>query len=284
MSDQVHLPGLERPRLAPEDILGEALERHAPVAIYGLVSGGNDSAAVLHWLANTDRLTAAVHMDTTIGVPETREWVEWYCRNLGVPLIVKRAEEYEHLVRKFGFPGPGLHRLPYVWLKDRSVEAVVRETKTTRKDRVMFVSGARRQESERRMGTALPTARRKAQVWANPFFDYSKGDLGRYRQANDVPENPVALMLGKSGECFCGAFAKPGELEDTEALGYPAVVREIRRLEREMRRVGHPACVWGARPQARVADRQRTAGQLELPSAFQPMCVGCGPDPQERAA
>lgn len=283
-----HLPGLAPVVRDPAEIALPAIADHKPVAIYAMVSGGHDSAAVARWAAEHLELDALLHINTTIGVEETRVFVRALAIEYGVPLIEESRNDvgdgYEELVREFGFPGPGFHGLPYSRLKERPLRRVIREAKVghPRTARVALISGVRRQESERRMGLSEPVSRVGAQVWINPFFDYSNAQLADYRREAGVPINDVAALLGKSGECYCGAFAKPDELEDTTALGFPAVEREIRRLERKLRSDGHPACRWGERPPSRLAEQQRAAGQLGmLQAASMPMCVGCGHEPDD---
>jgi 3'-phosphoadenosine 5'-phosphosulfate sulfotransferase (PAPS reductase)/FAD synthetase len=295
MSELLHLPSLAPPVRAPEEIALPALDEANPVAVYALLSGGHDSAAVARWaveaLADTGRrFDGLLHIDTTIGVDETREYVRDLARLLGVPLRVESRDDsgagYDELVRAFGFPGPGFHGLPYALLKERVLRRVVREAKVghPRSARVALISGARRQESERRMGLDEPVTRVGSQLWVNPFFDYTGPALKQYRADTGVPDNDVALLLGKSGECYCGAFAQPGELEQTTALGFPAVEQRVRDLEHDARVAGHPACVWGRRPPPRIVEQQRKAGQLELPAGFMPMCVGCGAEPDDERA
>lgn len=288
-----HLPGLEPIVREPGEITMPTLEQFKPVAVYALTSGGNDSSAVAHWAAaNLPRLDGLLHINTTIGVRETREYVHSLAAHLDVPVVVESRDDngngYEEVVREFGFPGPGFHGLPYARLKERPLRRVVRRAKHGhgRLAKVVFISGIRRQESQIRMGLKEPVSHVGSQLWINPFFDYSGALLAEYRRQAGIPINDVAAMLGKSGECFCGAFAKPGELEDTTALGFPEPERKVRRLERIMRRQGHRACKWGERPPPDIAKVQRKAGQTELFDASMPMCVGCGPvpDDERRAA
>jgi len=57
-------------------------------------------------------------------------------------------------VRENGFPGAHGHRFMYSKLKERQVRRIVREHKSD--GPVMLISGARQEESTRRMGTAQP--------------------------------------------------------------------------------------------------------------------------------
>ena len=49
-----------------------------------------------------------------------------------------------------------------------------------------------------------------------------------------------------SGECLCGAFAKPGEIKQIETVSPPAA-EQIHALEAKAKRAG-VHCVWGTRP------------------------------------
>jgi hypothetical protein len=70
-----------------------------------------------------------------------------------------------------------------------------------------------------------------------------------------------------SGECLCGAFAKPGELAKIH-LHFPKLGAKIDQLQIEAKAVG-VYCKWGERPPKKKKD----APQDEIP--FMPMCVNC---------
>lgn len=122
---------------------------------------------------------------------------------------------------------------------------------------------ARRSESARRMGFVEPI-RAGAQVWVAPLWDWSKRDCNEYIDTNKLPRNEVAGLLCMSGECLCGAFAKPKEF-DWVAKWYPAFGQQIRELEKEAEAAGVP-CKWGQRP-------SKNRHKKEL--LFMPMCAGC---------
>ena len=62
-----------------------------------------------------------------------------------------------------------------------------------------------------------------------------------------LPRNPVKeSLLGMSGECFCGAFARPYELEMIQQFA-PDVATEIARLEQIAKECGRVQCRWGKR-------------------------------------
>lgn len=233
------------------EIYDEALAVHAAgrevVATCLLYSGGNDSTTLAHLFR--PRADYAVHVDTTIGIERTRTFVRDTCEEWGLPLLERRPpEDYRALVLAHGFPGPAMHWKMYQRLKERALRGVVRELGAgrSRTKAVVFLAGRRRSESARRT-TIVDHERDGATVWVSPLVNWTKLDLSTYRlMAGDVPVNPVSDLLHMSGECLCGAFAKPGELDE---IGYwfPEVAAGIRALEGEVRAAGHaePLCRWG---------------------------------------
>ncbi|HMJ02954.1 MAG TPA: phosphoadenosine phosphosulfate reductase family protein [Conexibacter sp.] len=151
-----------------------------------------------------------------------------------------------------GFPGPGGgHRAAYARLKERQVEALLREAKRGRgrRERVALLSGARRYESRRRsMTQGVEGWRlRKSQLWINPLNDWRNEEMVAYRQEHGIPQSDVAALLHRSGECNCGAYMSVGEIQDVRAL-FPDWHRDtILPLEAEARAAGLPRQVWGER-------------------------------------
>jgi 3'-phosphoadenosine 5'-phosphosulfate sulfotransferase (PAPS reductase)/FAD synthetase len=185
--------------------------------------------------------------------------VEDFCVNRYLPLIVHEAgDAYDLMVREHGFPGPASHRFAYVRLKERGVDALVRESKTKRSDRIMLLTGVRRSESVRRMGTTEPVRRDGAQVWVAPLIDWTDQDMRDYRVANRIEQSDVAALLHRSGECSCGAFAKPGEREELRSLFPTWFEQRIAPLEAETGQT------WGDRYQHDAK-----------PTEAGPMCSDC---------
>lgn len=251
--------------MGPLKTMNAAISEHKPVRIFAMFSGGNDSMVSTHF-AMSNGAHEVLHVNTGIGVPQTREFVRETCKVFGWPLREEHPPEktYREMVLEFGFPGSHGHRFSYSWLKQRALEKVVRETKTKMKDRVMLVTGVRNLESARRMGYVEPVVRKGATVWVAPMFSFSKLDLHAYRTAHKLPMSEVAKNLGMSGECLCGSFASPGEFERIERF-YPEVAQEIRQLEIEAKAAGKPHA-WGQDP---------NPGAFSGDLPFMPMCVGC---------
>lgn len=231
-------------------ILANAIRAHRDdrhiVATCILYSGGNDSTVLAHMFR--EHADYAIHANTTIGIEETRQFVRDTCKAWSLPLIEKVAPvSYRDLVIERGFPGPAMHFKMYQRLKERCLDAARSElVSNPRRERVIFLAGRRRAESRRRADVPMHE-RDGSVIWVSPLAFWTKLDLNTYRQMHrDVPVNPVSSVLHMSGECLCGAFAHPGELDEI-AEWFPAMAAEIRALEADVRAAGHPEpfCTWG---------------------------------------
>jgi 3'-phosphoadenosine 5'-phosphosulfate sulfotransferase (PAPS reductase)/FAD synthetase len=199
-------------------ILSRAKHAYQPSKVFGMLSGGNDSTLVVHLAHQSGLLDAAVHINTGIGIPETRQFVGEFCDLYGMKLLEYHAAEgeYERIVMEYGFPGPAAHGLMYQRLKERPLRQLTKEHKGRRRSgKVMLVTGVRKAESVRRMGTTQEISKDEARIWVAPAINWTKADIREYRERFGLPENPVVAALGMSGECKCGAFAHPGELNET---------------------------------------------------------------------
>lgn len=256
-------------------VLDEAYRKHEPVAVRALFSGGHDSltatAVAFAWARERDIDLRAAHINTGAGIPETTEFVRATCRDQGWPLrelSPKPDRDYEWMVKRFGFPGPGQHGLAYRYLKERQLDTLTREAKQSakRSDRVMLVSGVREQESTRRMAHVERIQRQGAKVFAAPIWDWSKLDCNHFIEAQGLPRNPVVDILHMSGECLCGAFAKPDEIAEIEAW-FPEVAARIHSLEADVEAAGQHGCRWGVRPPRVHRDQMKLEAGL--------LCQGC---------
>ncbi|KKN54159.1 hypothetical protein LCGC14_0595080 [marine sediment metagenome] len=246
------------------DTIRAAIDEHKPVKVYALVSGGNDSTVVGHLAATYGpRIDAIVHINTGIGIEATREYVRDFTAGLGLQLIEKHAaRSYEDLVLEFGFPGPGAHRYMYSWLKERSLREVRREAQSGGNGRVMFITGVRLAESRRRMGSVQAVQRDGNTVWVAPILEFESSDMWQYREDHQLVDNEVVALLHMSGECLCGAFARPNELAEIRQW-FPDVAGRISRLEKLAHAAGVVSSHWG--PQSSKAIRE-SVGML---------CSGC---------
>lgn len=259
----------------------EVIDRAATISgaktLVPLFSGGHDSLTACFVASKHPLFDGRVrHIDTGIGAKATRRFIEEVCNEFSWDLEVFRSPEtYEKYVSMNGFPGPGRHQFIYNRLKDRCVNQIMRISKPAK---VMLITGCRSQESTRRMGHVEPikigeTSRRtgkvrnRRRVWTAPIHGWSTADQGAFMDAFDLPGSPVKHSpLGMSGECFCGAFARPGEIGLVRRFA-PDVAEEIDRLTVIARDNGKH-CVWGTRP------KRAHKSQLEFAWSG-PLCNSC---------
>lgn len=259
-----------------EEILAEAVATHKPDYVVGCLSGGYDSMSATKIASRHPLFIGAFHANTGIGVPAARRHVRLLCKAQGWKLFEYHARKnrdaegnldpqlYEDIVKKYGFPGPGVHSRMYARLKQRAFRHFQRDIG----GRVLFVTGIRKYESRRRMPLKHPHQWVDGCGWANPIFYWNCDQPAIFCIENGLPQNPVKNAIGISGECLCGAFAQPGELELIKKH-FPHTYRRIRKLEKEVEALGE-WCRWGSGgpPATRTAEKR---GQ----TVFMPFCVGC---------
>lgn len=228
-----------------------------------LFSGGNDSSTLLHLMR--PRADYAVHVNTTIGVEQTRQYVRDTCFAMNLDLIEAFPPvSYEDLVTgkarqkkdpskpqwSGGFPGPGSHGFMFNRLKERALRTVRRDlVKFPRSERVLFIAGTRLDESKRRFRNVSERDVEGSIVWVSPISNWSTRALNDYRKKFSVPRNEVSDLIHMSGECLCGAFAHPGELEELR-MWFPETAAMIDSLTEKVN-AAMPNCrgkVWGEKP------------------------------------
>jgi 3'-phosphoadenosine 5'-phosphosulfate sulfotransferase (PAPS reductase)/FAD synthetase len=148
-----------------EDLIADAAhtiseaEQRGATRFYALVSGGKDSITAAHVVNGIRPLDGVLFIDTTIGLSETRRFVEEFCRERGWPLtILQPAMTYDAIVAKYGFPGPSMHRYTYIYLKWKPLAAWVRAHPDRK--HLALISGLRRTESKRRGRTVRAAVER----------------------------------------------------------------------------------------------------------------------------
>jgi len=274
----------------PDQLVAKAVDEHQPVARFCLFSGGGDSAVLAHRCR--DHYEDLAFVDTGTAVPGVIAFVQTFAAWLGKPLRVVSlsTDEYRNMVLgvgetsrdgeqapPLGFPGPAQHGRAYNRLKERQIEQLRRDAQVghPRGARVLFLTGVRRAESQRRRARA-PITRKGGMVFVNPLIDWTDSEMAAYREAHDFPVSEVAEAIGRSGECNCGSFAAPGEREQLAAL-YPEWFEErIASLEREAAAAGIPACRWGERPPPAPTPTdplQREEAEEDMRPG--PLCDGC---------
>jgi len=257
----------------PLEIMADAIATHSPIKTYILSSGGNDSMVLLDWASKHIEFDAVLHVNTGTGVTEggvalTSQFIRDYCKSKSYPFIeLHPPKSYEQVFIEEaiidGLPGPGKHNIAYSRLKERPLRAFVQTVKTHWRDRVMFLTGIRADESKIRMGYKSSVIDRTgSQVWVNPIYYWTNDEMRAYRAEHDLPQNPVAQHLHISGECLCGAFATDDELAEIEFF-FPETAERIKGWESACRERGLTYATWGQR-----------RGEEEGTSRMCQQCVG----------
>jgi hypothetical protein len=255
-------------------IVEEAIEKFKLDQLWAFSSFGGDSLTVVE-MFNTHRLfKGVVHIGTGVAVKEVAEYGEALCAAKGWPYRKYQTDPavYRDWVLQYGFPGPAMHQMMYIKLKERRVQDFLRDVKRSPRARhnIGILSGARIQESKRRMGTSKPFSKHGSAIWINPILYYGDDDKARSETRFNVGRSPVSRELGMSGECLCGAMADgdgPQELAQLRAF-YPAAADYIEQLQAECRERGVWA-KWGVKP---PHEPKIDPSQLGLPM---PMCTSC---------
>lgn len=254
------------------EIVEEAIEKFNLDQLWAFSSFGGDSLTVVEMFQFHRLFKGVVHINTGVGVPAVAEYGRKLCAERGW-LLKEYATDpsvYRDWVLERGFPGPAMHQMMYINLKERRVDEFIREHKTHRRHNIGILSGARRQESKRRMGTAQPYTKRRSQIWINPILYFGEDDKARSETRFNIGRSPVSRELGMSGECLCGAMSDGDGPKELAALAafYPETADYIKGLAAECRARG-VWDQWGVKPPNEPVVHP---DQMKLDM---PMCTGC---------
>jgi len=180
-----------------------------------LFSGGKDSLVATHYAMQHYPVDFVVYLDTNSGLPENMEYVRSVCDEQGWPLDIRKAPStLDEFVKKYGFPGPSVHSWAFRYFKERQLQQMATEY-----GNVVYYSGVRSDESERRSRNVSGKYEQADRwVWVSPIHDFTDADCGDYIDAHSLPVNPLYDTIGRSGDCYCGAYAhrhtELGELKE----------------------------------------------------------------------
>lgn len=268
-----------------------------PDQVFTLFSGGGDSSILAHLMRQ--RTDGLVHVRTGISVPATWDYVQAVAHAWNLPLHAAHPDDtYDDLVLGRvtvktdkgtrpkgtpvwqGFPGPAGHHMMYTRLKERALERF-RNSLTGgrgRSGQIVFLGGMRWAESDRRFRNAAEWDQWGSVIWCSPIVWWTDSHMAEYRarylchdthdhapgrlcRPDALPRSEVTDHLHMSGDCLCGAYAKPGELAQV-AFFYPEVAARIRALEAQAEAAGIRRCVWGAGKQPGDKSPGGGAGRL----------------------
>jgi 3'-phosphoadenosine 5'-phosphosulfate sulfotransferase (PAPS reductase)/FAD synthetase len=255
------------------------IAEQSPTHIVCTVSGGRDSAAEVELARDMGiKIDLLLHCRTGTGIPQTTEHVVNYYGSLGPNFVMADAgSAYEAYIMRKGFFGVGrqAHNFSYRILKaDPLRKAISKEIRQGKRGvRVLLLNGARAAESDNRRKRLPETQLDKGNLWVNLIHDWTADDRDRYLAQRNVPINPVAVQLCRSGECMCGTMQTQQTRGEAAAI-YPEWGAWLNDLEGRVK--AKHGWGWGE-PMPKPVD----ARQIDM---FQPMCVGCTRDNQRDLA
>jgi len=197
-------------------------ERHV-----ALCSGGTDSVAATHAAMTFGPAEEVVFIDTGTGpddatsaIDATVAWLREWCDDNGWPFrVVETPDDFSEWVADRGYPGPGIHRIAYIKLKDHAIDKLRKEVD----GELHCWTGIRRAESDNRMTVAEQDERGDARwFWRKPLVHFSDERLQDYLDRFGLEPASVVDEIGRSADCWCGCFGDRAELLDLAAAGFEA--------------------------------------------------------------
>lgn len=240
------------------------------------LSGGIDSVAA--FLATYEALRSSdsdgnfakapvgIYLDTRIGVPLNRLYVEQLTDWAGVQLWTLRTDEsFLEWLRRDGAPGGGAHQEVRNELKDRQISKL-----TTLADNPVYVLGIAADESDTRAAfDKVREMRRHVEVY--PVHRLSRKERAEMILRSDCPNNPLWAHPSAITDCGCLANGDPSELRKTIEL-FPAFGQRLKEWEESISHDGLESTLgWDGL----TAEEQRAKQQGHEQTTL-PMCAeGC---------
>lgn len=223
-------------------ILNIGIERFKPKILLVGFTGGSDSLTILHLMIKSGLPFRPFFCNTGIGIKEQWQFVRDYSSKMGLELIEQTPvyKTYKQMILANGFPGASSHIFMYSNLKEKSMKYI---NDAFDKD-AMFITGVRISESERRkinISSEVQYHPKQGIKWCNPIMNWDDDDKEEFLDINGIERSPVSELIGFSGECLCGAYAKPKELEKIK-MYFPETAEEIESLEKTLKQIGF---TWG---------------------------------------
>lgn len=260
------------------EIVQRAIIDHRPYAIILMLSGGDDSITALKVaLMLGVKIDFILHGVTGTGLKDCRTYVHKVADLVNIKLIEADAKDaFECYVKRKGFFGIGrmAHQYSYHILKEYPFSAALSKhiVKRVPGRKLLLLNGVRVEESDNRMDNFgdNPYWFRKNQIWVNIIHWWTKKECLHLLDAENFKRSPVAIALGRSGECNCGTMQN--EASRLAACEYDPSFKEwlwpIRKY-----------CIekfgWDIGQNPDKERLKQMKQEVEAMEEFMPMCVGC---------
>lgn len=265
------------------EIYNEAMITFKPFAVIAMVSGGDDSMLLKYVLKELGiEVDFVMHGVTGTGIAETTDFVRQVVANSGDRYLEANAgDAYLKYVMRKGFFGQGndAHALSYHVLKAQPFRtAVSHNIRMNKAGRfVLFLNGVRVDESDNRadkLGDKIfnidPAMLKN--VWVNILHWWTTKERDKYLADNNLLRNPVAIALGRSGECWCGTTqSQAAALHAAEH--FPVWGKWWHNVRKEV--TARFPWDWGQNINKYHHQEMNGQGNMFKEEPFMPMCVGC---------
>jgi 3'-phosphoadenosine 5'-phosphosulfate sulfotransferase (PAPS reductase)/FAD synthetase len=200
-----------------KEIVQKAIVDLKPYAIGLMLSGGTDSITALQVAIMLGvPIDFIMHGVTGTGLKDCRKYVHQVAERTGIKLIEANAgNAFENYVKRKGFFGKGAtaHKYSYHILKANPFAASTSKhfRKRIPNRKILLLNGVRIEESENRADnfgdiTTRAQANSPQNIWVNIIHWWSKKECLQLLDSEGIKQSPVALALGRSGECNCGTM------------------------------------------------------------------------------
>lgn len=196
-----------------------------------LFSGGKDSCASLAYSKELIEKVAlkcsliALHVDTTVSLPSSEDFVKEFCARINVPLeIIKPKVDYFTLAQKWGVPRPRA-RWCCFHLKIEPIKDYLKGFSD-----YLVLDGMRREESRKRSTYPFTYEHPHFGLVIHPIVDWTQEKVETYLKSMNLPLNPAYEFGFSSWECWCGVFKRKSEFERLKEVD-PVFFAKLVKLE-----------------------------------------------------
>lgn len=169
-------------------------------------SFGAESAVLLHMIAQIDKSTPVLFIDTGVLFPETLAYKDVLIARLGLRNVVAVSPDKDDLAQK--------DPENFLWASDPDRCCEIRKVAPLAKaleDYECWITGRKRFQAQTRSALAMFEAEGD-RMKINPLAHWSAADLLAYLDANDLPRHKLVAKGYPSIGCIpCTAPVRPGE-------------------------------------------------------------------------